>query len=255
MVKKISKYLNRYGAKITILTVFLTALYTLFEHFNYNYLLISLIAGWIMYGLSMIVNHRYMSHSVFEAKNKFVLYLMYSWVVLFGSGSPLSWAYSHRLHHIYTDVPPDPQSPKTVGYIKTFFAWPSNSTKFKSKFVRDLIQNKEVMFVHTYYYTFFFSYLILLMIFSPILFGYVCLSISFSYSLLGILNTWAHSGNSIKSIPLPILLFGEENHAYHHTSVAASRVVNTSQWDLQGVIIKNFLAKSDSLSYRKAKLK
>lgn len=250
MLKKLTKFLNRYGAKSTIIVVFTAAMLTLVFYFDLIYFLLSIVSGWIMYGLTMIVQHRYMSHSVFEAKNTIIRYMLYLWTILFAAGSPLSWAYSHRLHHKYTDVFPDPQSPKTVGYVKTFFAWPSEIKKFETSLVKDLLHNSEIMFLHTYYYMLLTTYILAILFLSPIIFGYLCLSIAISYSILGLLNTWAHSGDGIKKLKIRLLFWGEDNHAWHHKSIENSRVVNTSDWDWQAFAIINFLAKKDSLTYR-----
>jgi len=250
MFKTFAKFLNQYGPRATILVTFITALVMLYVG-EIEYIIASLLGGWIMFGLSMIVQHRFVSHGVFKPRNKFIEYMLYSWTVLFAAGSPLSWAYSHRIHHVYTDEYPDAQSPKTVGYLKTFFAWAKVDGPFRVKIVKDLLRNKSVMFVHTYYYIFLLLYTLILLLISPLLFGYICVSIAISYAFLGTLNTWAHSGDDIINLPVKVLFFGEEDHAYHHISKETATVVDTSDYDLEAFIIKYFLADNESLSYRK----
>lgn len=65
------------------------------------------------------------------------------------TGSPLSYAYIHRMHHAYTDGDKDPHSPKH-GILKSLFGM-HEPEKFHGNMIRDLLRDPFQMFLHNYY--------------------------------------------------------------------------------------------------------
>ena len=66
--------------------------------------------------------HRAMAHKSVRL-NPFVRNLLTFFAMLNGSGSPLSWAANHRLHHAKSDTPEDISSPKIGGFWWSHLRW------------------------------------------------------------------------------------------------------------------------------------
>jgi len=231
---------------------YITSAATLVFSFNMIFLITAIVIGWLFYGITMIVNHRYAAHSVFKPKSAVHEYVMYFLATLAASGSPFSWAYAHRVHHTSLDTGADPQSIYTVGFIKTWFAWGQVPGRFRVRLVKDLLANKGLMLFHKSYHAMLAMYMIVLLALSPTLFGYVFgISVTISYILLGILNTAGHAFNGpgqVNNLKIPFIFFGEEQHARHHNNY--TMYYSNNKYDIAGYIIKYMLANKTSLLER-----
>jgi fatty-acid desaturase len=158
-----------------------------------------------------------------------------------GQGSPLTWAYIHRLHHKHPDTDLDPQSPLIVGKINTLFSR-YTITKFEPRLVRDILKNNNLMMLHNHWYKFAIGYAICWSLIDPILMLYIVGTSSIFCSLLiGIFNTVSHrlntSNNGLYSLQLkfPLLLWGENEHMVHHLNPAQLQL---SRFDIGFYLIK-----------------
>ena len=99
-----------------------------FVTFNINLLILSIIAYHIFLTIGIsIMMHRYFSHKSFEFKNGIVrkLFILISLMSL--RGSPIAWAYIHRMHHEHVDTDSDPHTP--VGRNFNFFGLVDKTNK------------------------------------------------------------------------------------------------------------------------------
>lgn len=100
-----------------------------------------------VFGLSFTL-HRIISHRSWKPVRWF-----YNFLSLFScfslTGSPISYAYIHRLHHLYVDNDKDPHSPKH-GKIHAMFGT-HEPEKFHGNMIRDLLKDRYQVFLHRYY--------------------------------------------------------------------------------------------------------
>lgn len=198
--------------------------------FNFKLLLVSLLLGWIFAGISVSgIYHRKISHNSWDYKNKFCEYLSYLLVIASGQGSPLTWAYIHRLHHKHSDTDLDPQRQTGGWKINILFSL-YKITKFEPRIVRDIVKDKNLMMLHTHWYKFVAAYAICWSLVDPILMLYIVGSSSVFCSLwIGIFNTVSHSSNTSNDIKFPLLLWGENEHRVHHLN---SSQLQLSRFDI-----------------------
>ncbi len=193
-----------------------------FIFFNINYFLFSIFIGWLLSGIAVsCIYHRQIAHKLWQPRNKIIEYFCYLLMIASGQGSPLSWAYVHRLHHKYTDQERDPQSPITQSKWRTFFSY-YKIEHAEIRLIRDLLQDKKIMYLHTHWNKFVCLYLIVLALIHPLLALYSGGVYVWCSLFVGILNTWAHkqsnSDSHAQTLPAPILFWGESYHATHHKS-------------------------------------
>lgn len=184
------------------------------------YVIIALV--WWFFLSSFVISagyHRYFAHRSFEAP------VWYEHVVLAlgplsGSGPVLGWAGVHRLHHIHSDTPLDPHSPK---YKSAFEVLTStfDVPPITHRNVADLLKNKRVMTYYSYHTLIRVATIVvglavlpfglwLSLIISPMFFGYL------GY---GFLNYWCHRKKDVSNSFLANILTGGEGwHANHHDS-------------------------------------
>jgi fatty-acid desaturase len=145
----------------------------LYYNFDYNYVLISLFS-FLIFGI-VGVNagyHRYFSHRSYNTYRPVVV-IMALLGTLSTLGSLISWVAIHRYHHLHADKPEDPHSPKFIGWWNAYtYNW--LRTSISKKFIRDLIGDPLVMFLHRHYYKVILTYIMLLAFIDPwlIIFAY-----------------------------------------------------------------------------------
>jgi fatty-acid desaturase len=219
---------------------FILTLFSLL-YFNVTLFAIAFIVGWILSGFVGVLYHRKVSHRAFEYKNKFAEYICYVIMILTGQGSPLGWAAVHRIHHAKTDTLEDPQSPHSVGRIKTFTSW-YKLQDFDSNIVSDISKDSKLIFLHNYYNRLFLIYIVLLLAINPVWCLYFAgVSVTVCAMFVGIVNTFGHddytnaSGTMACNMPLSFLYWGEGYHKTHHLN---PRLTNLGNIDLGYYLIK-----------------
>lgn len=190
--------------------------------FNLNFLIISLVAGWALTGISVeVLIHRKYAHNQFEYKNIFFEILSYLILLSTAIGRPINWARGHRVHHRFTDQKEDPQSPHTIGHLNVFLsAFPSKVNVPKSVVFNfsDLTKNKRSIFFNENYYKLYLIYNIFWFLIDPILALYVIgIPSLMAWISLGTINVACHlTPNDPKDIPFPIWFWGANYHGTHH---------------------------------------
>jgi stearoyl-CoA desaturase (delta-9 desaturase) len=195
-------------------------------NFNLELLVVALILGWFMGGIVVsVLLHRKISHRLFEFKNNFAKWTCYSLLLMSGHSSPIGWGGVHRLHHSKTDTMDDPQSPHSVGKLKTFFSiyWLKSPNPRQ---MIDMLKDKELVFIHKYYNHIFALYAAALFVINPLYCFYLA-GVAPAVCLLfpGFINTFAHDdytradntmAKNFSGIFFLILFWGENLHKDHH---------------------------------------
>jgi stearoyl-CoA desaturase (delta-9 desaturase) len=104
--------------------------------------------------------HRYFAHKSFKTN------VVGHWFLLLCSffpmlGSPAAWGSVHRYHHANSDTPLDPHSPKYQGRFSSWFTfWPVIEIPLST--FRSFAKDKNVMFLHQWYFTLVIVYVLAL---------------------------------------------------------------------------------------------
>ena len=99
--------------KIKILQtgVYITTFTALIFSWHLGLFLIGLALGWIFWLTGIHGSlHKYSSHKCFTAKNKLAEFFILFMGTIVSLGSNISWASTHRKHHLYSDQEGDPHS-------------------------------------------------------------------------------------------------------------------------------------------------
>lgn len=206
--------------------------------FHLDFLIYSLIAGWILTGISTgVLIHRKYSHNQFEYKNVFFEFLGYIIMLSTSQGSPVGWSWGHRVHHRYTDQLRDPQSPFVIGKFRVFFSLFPVDVPGWDGIINDLIKDRRLMIFHQYYFLFLLAWHLMWFMIDPILLIYAVAIPSFVNTLiLGYVNTFAHDHpGKTRNVLNPILFWGECYHKTHHDN---PKLKNQGPLDLSYYIMK-----------------
>jgi len=221
---------------VQLLSVILTIIG--FNYFDFNLVNCSLIfLGYFIFsglGVSMTL-HRYYSHKSFEFRYTWLKWLFTIVAVLAGRGSPVGWAYIHRLHHKFSDTDKDPHGAKTVGWKIIF---PSLVENYKDpidkKVIKDFM-NKPHILISRYYMGFIILWSVLLLILSPAIFYFLyVIPVFLTFVSLDLFVLLTHkyvyishstTDNSKNNWFISLILWGEGWHNNHHN--------NPRKWNLK----------------------
>jgi|TARA_B100001094_G_scaffold328795_1_gene390031 stearoyl-CoA desaturase (delta-9 desaturase) len=185
--------------------------------------------------------HRYFAHKQFSYKymSSFMETVTLFLSLLAGSRSPLGWIGAHRIHHRYSDTNKDPHSPLHKGFLKVLF----NQWKVRNipmRYVRDLYDNKRIMFFHNYWlFIWIIAGLVTLMVSWKFFFIFVVSPFVYGFLSFGIFNALGHSnGKPVTNSFINLLSGGEGPHDVHHKN---SKQIKLSKYDISGIIIEKCL--------------
>jgi len=168
--------------------------------------------------------HRYFTHKSYETNKFWEKLMLYSFVPT-TLGSPINWIGTHRIHHANADKVGDPHSPGIIGFLKSqFHIWPKFNIGLH--YVKDLLKNKTIIFIHKNYFKLLLTYIIILY-FIDIKLGLFLYSIPalFAFHGTGLVNSVCHSfgyknhntqENSKNNFLVSIFSPGEGWHNNHH---------------------------------------
>lgn len=188
----------------------------------------------ILTGLAITAGyHRYFSHRSFKT-NPIVETILLFFGTLAIQGSALRWSFEHRIHHAYVDSDKDPYSIKR-GFWYAHFLWLFDPpAEIDKKLVRDLYQNKRVMFQYRHYGLlailsnaivillagyFFHSYLAAFLFVGLLRMGMLH---HFTWFINSLAHTWgsqtfSREHTAADNYVISMVTFGEGYHNYHHT--------------------------------------
>ena len=185
--------------------------------------LICMFIGWVL-GLvaQPIAIHRYFTHKAFKT-NKFWHYFLFLHAILASEGSPLMYKSIHLTHHRHTDSNKDPHSPKYNGKLDTFFPYFNFKKDLNINLLsaRDLLKDKEHIFVDKHYFKIHLFYFCLLLAINPILvYPFYIFTALVSIVGGGYINTFCHYPDYPQDKWLYTVLFADGHHKYHHDNPA-----------------------------------
>jgi stearoyl-CoA desaturase (delta-9 desaturase) len=209
----------------------LYAVYTIFAGTVPSWWWITTLVGYVcimMLGVCACY-HRMLSHKSFETTRPMKIFMLWC-SALSGQGSPIFWATIHRgYHHRYTDQDLDPHSP-IHGFWHSYILWmfKIKDGDHNTKYVVDLLRDKDVMFFHKYYnHIFLISHVAVLLISFDLWMYLMILPAFITIHSFSIQNNLNHSkvhgyknantnNNGVNVIWLFPLVLGEAWHNNHH---------------------------------------
>lgn len=118
-----------------------------------------------------------------------------------GAGSPLSFAYIHRMHHKHVDTPKDPHSPKYLGKMRVWFLlW--NVNKINPNYIRDYMRSPFQVWIHRHWLNLQILSLILFWFINPLIVVFIIsptVVATLHYS--GFINVNGHWYGQARNIP------------------------------------------------------
>lgn len=236
-----------YGSKLRLLWLFnlCTAVYSL--TYATHLLWVSIIPSILMVVIGGYAGwHRYFIHKSYETTPTKRLILL--WLgALQGLGKPITVMSLHRYHHAHSDTEKDVHSPTSLTWWQIVLGY-YKQPKLSKKYLKDLIQDKNIKFLHNHYFRVMVILNIILFSIDPILPG-LMLGIPNMYAIFTtgyILNYLNHKhGESNNNWFYALLTFGEGWHKNHHED--SNRYSNQVKWyqlDPTGWFITYFLKRN-----------
>lgn len=177
----------------------------LFINFNFFYLLAAILT-FLLFGIvgANAGYHRYFSHRSYQTTRpvEIVMAIIGTLATL---GSVISWVAVHRYHHITADTEKDPHSPRHIGWFRAYF-YDWQRVDISKKFIRDVIKDPVIVFLHKHYFKVIFFYALLLALVDPLL-------VIFAYCIpaTGCLN-------GVSAVTVIGHIHGYENHITNDTA-------------------------------------
>ena len=212
-----------------------------------------------------IALHRLFSHRSFTTSRPKEIFLAISSIFL-GSNGPITYCAIHRHHHVHSDYPRDPHSPKQSGrwYI-AFAMWAFRDDygrgKLGIKLPKDLMRDNVLKFIELQYYKIWTALMVLFYVVGGMdALIYFLLAPAGIYVLIANTgtNVIAHSNlfkssyrnfdcddDSHNSNFVQLLTLGEgyqNNH--HHNCTTCSQAVKPGEFDPAAWIVRKFFAKT-----------
>lgn len=186
---------------------------------NLETIIAGVVVGWVLQGISLeTLIHRKYAHNQFNYKNIFWEVACYIILLSTSLGRPYEWSYGHRVHHRYTDQLNDPQSPHSIGILKTFFSVFPAGAKGWDGIDKDLRSQPRLMFFNKHYYKFYILYNIIWFTIDPVsALCFIGIPSLLAWLTLGIINTISHlEMYKPKDILFPLWFWGGNYHGTHH---------------------------------------
>lgn len=170
--------------------------------------------------------HRYYSHNAFKTGKWYEYYSQF--IGLFANPGPaLTWASTHRMHHMYSDTEQDPHSPKYKGFWTVYTSyWGEDVTRINRRALAGLAGNKTLRWFYQHYFKLVIAIAVVLAVIDPLLlvFGY-CMPVVLAFHGYGLINAYTHKDGEPKNSWLAnILTAGEGWHLNHHRNSKAWQI-------------------------------
>lgn len=184
-------------------------------------------------------------HPVLERVGAFI-------AAMAGTGSPIMWVMTHRMHHRYSDKELDPHPPSKVW--KTFFG---NYSRVETVGMKEMVRNSFYKFIHKNYFAVVAGYaLAIFVLFGVDVFFYMFVYVTLAnIAISNALNWFGHSvgrvgyrnynlkDSSANNPVMAALSFGEGWHNNHHRWPGSANFgVKKHELDISYQVIK-FLEK------------
>lgn len=118
-----------------------------------------------------------------------------------GSGSPLSFAYVHRMHHRHVDTELDPHSPKYIGNWRVWFLlWKVGP--LNPSYIKDYIKSDFQMFMHRHWTKLQLLSLVLFWYINPLIVIFIISpTVVATLHFSGLINVRGHLYGEARNIP------------------------------------------------------
>lgn len=159
-------------------------------------------------------------------------------------GRPSDWILVHQLHHMFSDQPQDPHSPKYCGRWRVLFnLWKvSASIPFKKiiRIKRAILKNPDIRWMDKNYYRVIGVYALALFFVGGwlgVVFG-LCGPATFCLAATSLVNAGCHSQEGqVKNVSwISLLTFGEGYHKNHHEDPSRISEDEFLAFDISGKI-------------------
>ncbi|NBO28127.1 MAG: acyl-CoA desaturase [Synechococcaceae bacterium WB6_1A_059] len=211
--------------QLTNLIVTLIGIVYLVENWNLFYFFVGILS-FLIFGIigANAGYHRYFSHRSYQTYKPIEI-IMAIIGTLATLGSIISWVAVHRYHHLTADTDKDPHSPRHIGWWRAYtYDW--NRVDISKKFIRDVIKDPFIVFLHKNYFKIIFVYIFFLALIDPMLviFAYClpatgCLNGVAAVTVIGHIHGYVshHTNDSARNSWIScILSLGEGWHNNHH---------------------------------------
>lgn len=95
--------------------------------------------------------HRFVSHRSFQTYRP-IEAIMGLMSVPLAMGTPISWAWLHRVHHRYTETPKDPHCHRHMGFWNALFCLKNLETEDRKAPMKDVLRDPIMSWIHEYYF-------------------------------------------------------------------------------------------------------
>lgn len=172
--------------------------------------------------------HRFVSHRSYKTY-KPVEVIMAAMSVPLAMGTPLSWAWMHRVHHRYTETPKDPHCHRHMGYWRALFCLKDMDMRDRRVGMKDVANDKIMVWIHKYYFPLNLAYAAIILVLGGVdwllaifLIPAAMHSFLVGYCLSIMAHQWGYQNypdkdNSKNSWLCNILTVGDGWHNNHHT--------------------------------------
>jgi len=168
--------------------------------FNWIYILISILSGYILFAVFGHAGHLLVSHKKYKDT-------WYNKIYTFGinlftaGGGAFNFTALHRHHHKHADTDQDPHSPTHIGWWRVYFLfW--NTVKINPTTMRDMAGSRWLMFLHRNQVKLhFLGVLILGLIDLRLVLFVVSPSVVYTIHVNGLVNWLGHKNGRPRNIP------------------------------------------------------
>jgi stearoyl-CoA desaturase (delta-9 desaturase) len=196
-----TKLIKTHRNKLIIIFHHFALLYGLISYgFQWEYVLMSIASGYIMFALFAHFAHLYFSHKKFEGKWYDIVYAF-----MVNSTTAIGGVYNftvlHRHHHKFADTEKDPHSPSVIGALRVYtLMW--NNVKVNPVQSRDVAKHKSMQFLHHHQVKLHFLSTFILFLINPILvFFIISPSVVYTFHVNGLVNWRGHLNGVPRNIP------------------------------------------------------
>ena len=179
-------------------------------------MVICLILGYFLGGIGQVIAlHRYFVHKAFKTNKFWHYFLMYISIIVVGSGSTIIYKSAHIKHHRYVD------KKKTHIHLNIwllesifYYFFAKEEDKRSMIYAKDLLRDKEHIFIHEHYFKIHTLYFFTLLLISPIL-VYALYIFPAMYSIICFCKCFMSLSRRAKNKTCVTLLF-LMTYKYHH---------------------------------------
>lgn len=246
-MKQILKGMVRMYSIIPVQIFGLYAIYLILSNSAPNWWLVGTIVGYVcimMIGVSACY-HRLLSHKGFQV-HPLVKKIMLWFSAISCQGSPIFWVTIHRgYHHRYSDTDKDPHSP-LHGFWHSYMLWmfKIKDGDHNTKYVVDLLRDRDVVFFHKYYnYIIWISHILILLLSFKVWLYFVILPAFLTFHSFAFQTSMNHSkkygyknhetkDDSVNVIWLWPFIFGEAWHNNHHGDAMNPNYGSRRWWEI-----------------------